>query len=405
MVNESLYDSHEVLLYPQQKEFISCKGRLVSFIGGIGCGKTHALAVWVVRMIAQYPNSTGLLAAKTHDQLVTATMPPIIELLHQFKIPFFFGRRQGALVLVIENRQMIYCRSLKNSQNLRGITIDWAGLDELAFSTEESLKIVLGRLRGKNGPHEIRVSTSPNGFNWFYDLAIKNLMIRASAYDNPFLPKGYIEFLEKNYDPKLFKQEVLGEFIDITSGGVYYNFSERNIRETTYKNGTVLFGTDFNVDPITAVLGYYDGHILHIVDEIYIRNSNTFELADEMDLKAKDKIVKVYPDATGAARKTSALRSDHNILRTKKFKVIARKSNPLVKDRYNAVNLALFKERLIIHPRCKNLINDLRKMSYENKDPLLSHISDALGYLVWNIMPIIIPRANKPVVRSVDILY
>ena len=47
--------------------------------------------------------------------------------------------------------------------------------------------------------------------------------------------------------------------------------------------------------------------------------------------------------------------------------------------------------RLAIHPRCKELIKDFEQVTYKenslvidkDRDPKRTHLSDALGYLVW----------------------
>ena len=65
--------------------------------------------------------------------------------------------------------------------------------------------------------------------------------------------------------------------------------------------------------------------------------------------------------------------------------------NPYVNDRANNINRLFTDDRIIINPRCKKLINDLEKVSWLNgkidqkTDPLLSHVSDALGYLCWKL--------------------
>ena len=69
-------------------------------------------------------------------------------------------------------------------------------------------------------------------------------------------------------------------------------------------------------------------------------------------------------------------------------------SNPGVKDRVAAVNSLLKSTsgeiRLFIDPKCKHLMKDLERVVWKpgtallekDKDPELTHISDALGYLV-----------------------
>jgi len=104
----------------------------------------------------------------------------------------------------------------------------------------------------------------------------------------------------------------------------------------------------------------------------------------------------VIADETGNRRKTSANRTDHEILRRANLQV-PRFKNPSVKDRYNNINRLLDKGYLKISPTCKKLIADLEKLAYDNKDPLLSHISDALGYVCWYINPLKRPKHSASV--------
>ena len=109
--------------------------------------------------------------------------------------------------------------------------------------------------------------------------------------------------------------------------------------------------------------------------------------------------VLVYGDAAGAARSTSG-KSDYAIIRQAfpEARLCVPGANPQRRDRYNAVNVALRdnagRVRLRIHPRCRRLIEDLERVVYQGRtgapdtsDPLLGHISDALGYLVARVMP------------------
>ncbi len=100
----------------------------------------------------------------------------------------------------------------------------------------------------------------------------------------------------------------------------------------------------------------------------------------------------IIPDSTGKARKTSG-KSDHQILKDAGYQIPPVR-NPFVTDRVNNVNRLLMNNKIIINPRCKKLIGDLERVSWkDNKldqktDPMLTHISDALGYLANHIFPI-----------------
>ncbi|MEN6537415.1 MAG: hypothetical protein ABFD89_27430, partial [Bryobacteraceae bacterium] len=78
-----------------------------------------------------------------------------------------------------------------------------------------------------------------------------------------------------------------------------------------------------------------------------------------------------------------------------RFQFRVPKANPAVRDRVNLVNALLHsargESRLLIDPRCKELILDLEQVSYKpggvfidkDKDPQRTHLSDALGYMIW----------------------
>ena len=85
----------------------------------------------------------------------------------------------------------------------------------------------------------------------------------------------------------------------------------------------------------------------------------------------------------------------------RQFCQISRKvlsSNPPVKDRTNCVNAMLRNQagerRLLIDPKCKQLILDLERVRWKNdtqgntlaeldkSDPERTHVSDALGYVI-----------------------
>lgn len=183
-----------------------------------------------------------------------------------------------------------------------------------------------------------------------------------------------------------------GLYTDVDDGVVYYAFNrEKHVQAVTKKPGTVFAGMDFNVDPMTCVLVQYIDGVFHCFDEVYLNNSDTYKMADE--LKRKGYVgAKVIPDSTGRNRKTSG-QSDFKILNEAGFSVEST-HNPFVTDRVNNVNRLLTADRIVIDPKCKKLINDLEKVSWKNneldqggKNKHLTHISDCLGYTCWKLDP------------------
>jgi len=202
----------------------------------------------------------------------------------------------------------------------------------------------------------------------------------------------YIELLESL--PEKERERFLhGIFSDSDDGQVYYGFDyETHVKEFDTPKGSHFLGLDFNVDPMTTVMAKIADDKLWVYDEEFQRNSDTYKMAKALRAKCKGQVY-LIPDSTGKNRKTSG-KSDFFILEeTFGNNSIKSTRNPFVTDRTNNINRLFQENRIIIHPRCKKLINDLEKVHWkDNKldqktDKLLTHISDALGYLAWKMLP------------------
>lgn len=213
-------------------------------------------------------------------------------------------------------------------------------------------------------------------------------------------PEDNLENIDEEYlsllnslDEKQRKRFLLGEFNDDSDGSAYYAFN-RDINvaviDKSFHQGQMHISMDFNVQPMTASIGYYINKIFYIVDEAFLENSDTYKMCDY--LIKKNYKGTVYPDSTGNNRKTSG-KSDFQILRENGFTIHPTR-NPFVTDRVNNINRLLRDGRIIIDPRCKKLINDLEKVTWKNDeldqktDKMLTHCSDNLGYLCWALDPL-----------------
>jgi len=248
----------------------------------------------------------------------------------------------------------------------------------------------------------------PTKRHWTYWFFVKGIHpetgdpIDTTKYASMLMnPQDNLENIDEEYlallnslDEKQRKRFLLGEFNDDSDGSAYYSFNrDVNVKpiDASYKTGTTLVGMDFNVQPMTGVIGNYINKIFYIYDEAFLENSDTFKMVAELSKRGHSG-ARVYPDSTGKNRKTSG-KSDHAILEEAGFTVQYTR-NPFVTDRTNNINRLLRDGRIIIDPKCKKLINDLEKVTWKNDeldqktDKMLTHISDALGYLCWAIDPI-----------------
>jgi PBSX family phage terminase large subunit len=389
-----------VTLSKKQMEFVESAERYTLFCGGLGSGKTFSGAVWAAMMALKYQTTNGIITANTHGQLTKATLVSFFNILESLGIEYTY-RRNSNEIDIFNTR--IYAMSMENYNVLRGIEAGWAWSDECAFYTKESFDVLMGRIRDKKGPCQWKGTTTPNGFNWLYTAFVEKplpgaSLITSKTTDNLVnLSESYVETLLSQYDSNLMRQELEGEFINLTSGKVYYSFDRRkNVGPVSESNNIIHLGLDFNVDPLCGVFGYFRDGKIFISQELYQRDSNTFKAAKEVVQRYPNQRMQVVCDQTGDRRKTSAAKTDHQILRDSGTDVL-RFTNPPEKDRHNNLNRLLEKGLIVIDPKCTMLIGDLEKITHENKDEMLGHISTALGYLAWYFLPHKKPRREASV--------
>jgi PBSX family phage terminase large subunit len=285
-------------------------------------------------------------------------------------------------------------------------TIFFNECSQLSYS---SIQIMLTRLAEKSDLKKkvYYDENPPSKKHWSYWLFVKKLdPVESEPLDDPdnyasivMNPKDNLDNIDPDYLKMLSKMPekermrfLEGEFTNDDDGAAYYAFDrEIHVSDTDMiKAGSIFIGMDFNVQPMTAVILRIAGGKFYITDEIYLENSDTYKMCDT--LVKKKYFGTVIPDSTGKNRKTSG-KSDHAILKEHGFTIPVVR-NPFVTDRVNNVNRLLTDNRIIINPKCKKLIGDLEKVSWkDNKldqktDPMLTHISDALGYALWYLEPI-----------------
>lgn len=163
-------------------------------------------------------------------------------------------------------------------------------------------------------------------------------------------------------------------------------------------------GMDFNVEHMAAICARLIDGKLYIFKE-YHDYYDTPELISAIQFDFPDDKVICYPDASGTKRgSTDASISDIALLRRAKFSIRARSKNPFIKDRIASVNNAFNKKKLFIDTeRCPEITEALEQQIYTpngqpDKKSGLDHISDAIGYLVYYLMPI---RELKPQTRGI----
>jgi hypothetical protein len=188
-------------------------------------------------------------------------------------------------------------------------------------------------------------------------------------------------------------------------GRVYAAFDRATHIQALVPNPEVplQWALDFNVDPMSSVIVQISKGEVRVLDEIVIRRATTGQACAEFLKRypAHQGGVLIYGDASGNAQQTTGS-TDYQMIREHflvhsnmpvRYKVP--KSNPAVRDRCNLMNRQLKSAAgtvgLLVDPKCKELIKDFEQVSYKqdtniidkDRDRLRTHLSDALGYVVW----------------------
>jgi hypothetical protein len=398
---------------PSQKEFHELSTRFKGYSGPIGSGKSQALCQEAIKLSYLNPGRLGLLGAPTYPMLRDATQASLLEILDLNEIPYEVNKAENTLVMK-ETRSKILFRSVEEFERLRGTNLAWFGLDELTYTQEESWLRLEGRLRDPQATRLCGFAVwTPKGFNWVYKKFVTQEtkgygLVKAPAYENRHLlgkVGNYYDQLANSYDQKFFEQEVLGLYVSQEGGRVYSAFTrDQNVEAACVDPQLpLLWALDFNVDPMSSVIAQVDGQRVRVLDEIVIRHATTNEACEEFCRRYPhhEAGVAIYGDASGFHAQTSGA-SDYEMIR-EYFRACANirlerrvpKSNPPVKDRLNLTNKQLKSASgivgLTVDPKCKELIQDFEEVCFKedsnqidkDRDRRRTHLSDALGYLLW----------------------
>ena len=409
--------------FPAHWDFLTNKknARIKAYVGGFGSGKTFSfLTETFINLIGKKNKdgkSNGLILYPTYNLADSVFVEPFREILERNGIAYTYNIASHKFKTSYGNIQIYQTRY---PQRIVGASYTYIGIDELDIETfkvaETTVQKALGRLRGCDDAI-LYITTTPEGFGYTYHLMVEQfndskLLVHGKTTDNKYLPESYIQSLRDNYDDRLLEAYINGNFVNLTQGATYYGFDrELHVGECKYNpNLPIHCGQDFNCDPLSSTISqiYPNGQV-KVIKEITLSHGGdgdlpTQRMCDTIRQMFPNNIYYSYPDATGAAKNSSARYSDISIIRQNKFIVKVAHINPRVINRVNAVNNQLNKNNILIDKSCTGLIKDLEQVTnktgtreIDKSNHNLSHLSDAFGYFLNWIAPV-----SKPMIGVQD---
>lgn len=381
-----------------QLQFWDMPNRIVLLIGGYGSGKTYIGALKSIQMSYINRPIPQMYISPSHQLATKTIIVTLKEICNRAGLDYTYNQQRAEFK--IHNWDgTIWFGSGDKPDSLRGPNIASAIIDEPFIQKREVFEQMIARVRHPEATKsQIFLTGTPEQLNWGFNLANNKEMdigvIQASTLDNPHLPDDYKETLLKSYSKEQIDAYVHGKFVNLTQGRVYHEFDRNKHIQTRndLQSWDIGAGIDWNVDALSACIFRHTKDEIHVEKEIRLKNAGTYDLAEQ--LKQIYPAIRVYPDASGSARRTSAAHTDHDIMKMAGFQVLSPRANPPVKDRVNSVNRLLREGRLTVDGSCKYTIMDLEQNVWRNadidkRDPEQTHMSDALGYGCSWLMPIV----------------
>jgi hypothetical protein len=410
----------------EQSQLWQSKKKFCVAVAGRGSGKTELARRKIVLSLPikkPWPDPIYVYALPTFAQAKRVAWRPLLNL-----IPPRWIKKNGINVsdLSIETvfGSILYVMGMDKPQRIEGIQIDGAVIDESSDQKPGTFnKSILPTLNHRDAwcwrigvPKRSGVGRIE--FRAFYELGIMgdDLIDSFMWKSATILSPEALEQQRTIMDEADFDEQYNAVWLD-AGGSIYHAFTEQNVSEDCVYDPSedILVGADFNVDPMCWTLAHEVGDTIRVFDELFLRNTNTEATLKKLKQRYPfHKNFKFYCDASSRQRNTSASKTDYLIIKNDVElpgkMVYYPDRNPKLQDRFATVNAVLCnakgKRDLLINPKCKHLINDLRMMAYKEgtTDPEdytgtdIGHMSDGMGYMIWKLRPMDTPESNAPVV-------
>lgn len=225
----------------------------------------------------------------------------------------------------------------------------------------------------------IDVAGTPEGFKWFHNRFVEKFnpksdkLIKASTYSNLHnLPDDFIETLRAEYPDNLFNAYVNGDFVNLTTGTIFCYFDRKRHHTDIVENETetLYIGQDFNVGGCVSTVyirRFIDG-ISKLIQVNEIESYDTRAIISNLKNEYPNRVINIYPDASGNARKSSASETDIQMLREANFNVFVNNRNPSIRDRINITNNCFDKDKVLVNTkRCPKTAKSYEQHSYDEK--------------------------------------
>ena len=427
--------------------------RWVGLFGGISSGKTTSGIVKLLVLHCYNAFDSNGQPTYVQSALVEPTLAqlknPALEMLQEIAeylgLSYRIEERYTSFVLTDlgtkQKQSRILLRSAESPHSLRAWEVGAWLCDEAATCQDDfenprndTIIQLVGRLRAPKANLLMGlITTTPEGvntrsFKFFHDDPNKpdRALYFAHTVNNPATKDSYQSWVD-TWPPELHDQYLRGVALDLSGQKTYSAFFEDKNVDDTLKLDTsgkfpIHVSWDFGARGCVVLVGHYwkakdEYHVCHEVTGLDVRKTceNLYQLWQkeyngfkwsELHFFGDHSGSRKPPDGSGSESCFRIMENYAALWKLPRRTRIARK-NPMVVDRVASTNWKLCNIKgysaVKIHPRCKQLIKDLREQRWQDdgtsldkgSDGSIGHASDSLGYWVHYLTAIEIPRTSR----------
>lgn len=360
--------------------------RYLAIHGGRGSSKSRSVASALVIRASQKP--LRILCTREIQNSIKASVKQLLDdeiarlgLSDVFKSTEYEIKGQNGSQFLFAGLR----HNVDSIKSMEGIDICW--VEEAQTISQSSLDTLVPTIRKKGSQiwftWNPKQNTDPVDTMFRGDtIPPRSLTKEVNWSDNPFFPEELRQEMEydKQRDFDKYRHIWLGQYLQSSETRVFKNWTVAEFEED--KNAVLRFGADwgFSVDPTVLIRCYIEGRKLYVTHEAYKVGC---EIVDTPSLFMTVPDSESWPITADSARPETI-----SHMRKNGFPKIM----PAVKGAKSLEEgiewLKSFD--IVVHPRCKHLIDELTLYSYKT-DPLTNqvlpiledkdnHVIDALRY-------------------------
>jgi phage terminase large subunit len=265
------------------------------------CGRQIGKTLLLINMLLYYginkPKST-LLWVSPYYSMAVKVLSQILDAIEYTPITKEANKSEKIITLI--NGTRIYFRSAEKPETIRGLSIDYAFIDEAQDVSDDAFnKSILPTLSAKG--KKCLIAGTPKSKNWFYLYFQRGGTANYNSYTapstiSPYISEEFIKEQKESLPPSIFNQEFLAQWQE-GDGDVFSNIDEVcNLSQWMGTKDRTLGGLDIGTKQDYSVLTIMDtsGRVVYMWRE---RGLEYTQIVDKVVYLCKQYKTQLYVEA------------------------------------------------------------------------------------------------------------